>query len=396
MKLAFRKETAVSHPALLFCWQMQLDDDGETAASTGSRQAVVCGNMYAQGAETWLKPSIMNLGRLLKGGKVLGMPSEQFDGNLVKRLIAHIQHNGLPSITTLYLLGLDHASHQQGPQAQRGYLVLHVDRLLGTLWAEIEAQGKTGETLVALFSDHGQIEVIKDDRHSIRIGFPFDQELTPFFTALGLDVHDFPGEAPNCDAVMALNGGSASVYLHNTQGKWADAPEFSNVLRVGRAFWQAHETGELAPDLRNALAAVLVRNVESNGWGAPFNALLPNGEMVPLAHWAAQQENGRFADATNRINNATGKLSGDIWLLSNYADGYYFGKELVGMHGGLHVEDSQATLAFGWPKASPKAWEELKAEMGMAIAERCAKENGRLPNITDLVTGLETAVDWLK
>jgi len=50
-------------------------------------------------------------------------------------------------------------------------------------------------------------------------------------------------------------------------------------------------------------------------------------------------------------------MSGDILLISNYSGGYYFSGPLRGMHGGLHPEDSFATLAFGFARCD---------EIGMA------------------------------
>jgi hypothetical protein len=58
---------------------------------------------------------------------------------------------------------------------------------------------------VVIFSDHGQIHVKADDKHSLRLAFPFEREIGHLFDALGLDVHDYPGEDPNCDAVVASN-----------------------------------------------------------------------------------------------------------------------------------------------------------------------------------------------
>jgi hypothetical protein len=321
------------------------------------------------------------------------MSSRSYDQDIVDRLIAYIRTNGLPDLTTLYFMGLDHDSHAYGPfPAQHDYLVQHVDAMVGEFWAAVSATGGP-PPLVAVFSDHGQIRVIPDDEHSLKVGFPFDKEVAHFFSALGLDVHDYPGEDPQCDAVMALNGGLGYVYLQNRRGHWADPPVFDrDVQPVARAFWEAHETGKYASELRGALAGVLLRDVESAGWEADFKALTPEGEVVPLEDWFAAQPDGLYVDPVHRLAHHAGRFAGDVLLISNYADGYYFGSETVGIHGGLHPEDSLATLSYGWPGASEEDWVGASAAIRSAIEARCAREGGRMAMTCDLIVGIEAVL----
>ena len=358
------------------------------------RTSVVAGNMYARGAARWLKPSLANIARFTKGGNLFGLSSREYDQHILDQLLADIAANGLAELTTLYFMGLDHDSHAYGPHgAQRKYLVDHVDPMIGQLWSAVESLGEN-LPLVVLFSDHGQIEVIPDDAHSLKIGFPFDKELVHLFTSLGLDVHDYPGEDPACDAVMALNGGLAYVYLRDSQGAWADAPVFKrDVLPVAEAFWQAHETGAHADELKGALAGVLLRDVESDGWYAPFKALTPSGEIVTLDEWFAAQPAHLYLDPVQRLKRHAGPVSGDLLLISNYADGYYFGGETTGVHGGLHPEDSRATLVYAWPGADPARWSALAEKIRSAIDRRCKEEGGRMPATCDMVVGVETAMN---
>jgi len=247
---------------------------------------------------------------------------------------------------------------------------------------------------VVIFSDHGQIEVFPDDKHSLKIGFPFDKEMGYFFQGLSLDVHDFPGEDPNCDAVMTLNGGLAYVYLRNQNGKWKDPPEFHrDVLPIGKAFWDAHLTGSYAEDLKGSLSGVLLRSVETYGWHAPFQALTPKGSVLPLNLWFESQSQHMFVDPINRISNFTNQYSGDLLLISNYGEGYYFGPEMCGVHGGLHPEDSYATLVFGCPGACEKNWQDKRKKISQSIKKRCKKENNRLATTADMVTGLLAMIE---
>jgi hypothetical protein len=367
----------------------------EKMAARG-KTSLVAGNMYARGARTWLKPSLAHIARFTKGGNLFGMSSREYDGDILIRLINHLQENGLPDVLMMYFMGLDHDSHHFGPaKGQMPYLVEHVDPMVGQLLAAINTQLPITNYFISVFSDHGQIEVIPDDQHSLRMGFPFDKEVGHLFNALGLDVHDFPGEDPDCDAVMALNGGMAYVYLQKKDGRWADIPLFTrDVLPVAQAFWEAHMTGKYAPELRGALAGVLVRNVERDGWEARYNALTPPtstsvGEVVSLEAWFAAQPEGLYTDPVHRLNNHTGPYSGDILLISNYAGGYYFGKEIHGVHGGLHPDDSLATLTYAWPGASGEDWGPMKAAITEAIEARCMREGGRMPSTCDMLVGVE-------
>ena len=356
------------------------------------KTSVVAGNMYAKGADTWIKPSLANIARFTKGGNLFGMSSREYDQDILDRLLQHLRTTGAPDFTTMYFMGLDHDSHLYGPEnGQLPYLVEHVDPMVGQLIQVFEAS-LDGLPLCIVFSDHGQIEVIPDDEHSLRIGFPFDKEMGHLFKSLGLDVHDFPGEDPNCDAVMALNGGMAYVYLQNRTGRWADPPVFQrDVLPVGRAFWEAHLNGAHAQELQGALAGVLVRDVETYGWEAGYYALRPNGELAALDEWFAEQPAGFYTDPVNRLDNHAGRFSGDLLLLSNYSDGYYFGGETVGVHGGLHPEDSLATLCFGWADVPDETWIIIRARIADAIENRCQQEGGRFASTTDMITGYEAA-----
>ncbi len=360
------------------------------------KTAVIAGNMYANGATTWLKPSLPKLGRFLKGGNLFGMTPEAYDRHILDKLLNHLKEHDLPHIITMYFMGLDFTSHKYGPDAQANYLINHVDPMIGELWQAMQNKQPdvTNSTLIALFSDHGQIEVIHDDRHSLKLGFPLDREMAAFFDAIGLDVHDFPGEAPNCNAVLALNGGTAYVYLHHQTGTWQTPPDFQqDVLPVGHAFWAAHQTGNYSTDLQGALSGVLLRNVTQDGWEAPYQALTPAGEIMSLTAWFDRQLPTLFADPVNRLDNLAGRYSGDLLLISNYADQFYFGSEHKGVHGGLHPDDSQATLAFGWPGLSATHWQSVQESITKAIRQRCRTEGNRQPCITDLVTGLTAVTD---
>jgi hypothetical protein len=359
-------------------------------------RSVVAGNMYAKGAASWVKPNLTNIARFTKGGNLFGMDAYDYDRHILGELIDQLEENDLPDVLTFYLLGLDHESHHHGPEIQMETLVDHIDPLVGLLWDYVLERNRNLPPLVAIFSDHGQVRVVPDDRHSIRMAFPFEREMSLLFEALGLDVHDYPGEDPDCDAVVASNGGLAYIYLQNRRGSWVDEPEFDrDVHPAGRAFWEANQTGRYAVELEGALAGVLVRNVESDGWYAPYRALKSDGEVLSLEDWFGELtgkpeivKDGLYADPVHRLGNLAGPYVGDLLLISNYAGGFYFGAPVTGIHGGLHPGESGATMVYGWPGAGESEAERLRIAVDGAIQKRCHAEGGRQPSTADLLTGL--------
>ncbi len=363
----------------------------EQVAERGWR-SVVAGHMYARGATSWLRPSLVNLTRFTKGGKLFGMDAATYDRTTLNRVCNDLSEYGTPNLLTVYFMGVDHESHAHGPQAQKSYLIEVLDGLVGELWNAIldTCLPSAPKPICLIFSDHGQIGVPADDHHSLRLSFPYDRELGHLFDALGLDVHDFPGEDPACDAVVASNGGLAMVYLQNRHLHWADSPDFKrDVLPVARAFWQAHESGRYATELEGAVAGVLVRNVERNGWNASYQALTSQGEVISLSEWFESQPANLYIDPVNRIQNLASALSGDLIVISNYAEGFYFASPLKGMHGGLNPGDSWAALALGWPDVSEDAWLTAKQTFTQSIEQRCLVERQRLPATADVLVGLK-------
>ncbi len=363
----------------------------ERLAERGWR-SLVAGSMYARGAATWLKPGLADIARFTKGGSLFGLPAQEYDRRILEKTLLHLSQAGLPNVLTIHFLGLDHESHAHGPGAQMDYLIDHIDPLIGELWGAILyliPNPLTPNLLTSIFSDHGQIEVHPDDRHSLRLAFPFEREMGHLFDALGLDVHDYPGEDPACDAVVASNGGMAHVYLRNRRGEWGQVPAFErDVLPVGRAFWQAHATGQYAAELEGALSGVMIRDSAGDGWQAPYQALTPEDEIVSLQRWFSSQPDGLYVDPVQRLNNLASPMSGDLLLISNYADGFYFGAPTTGVHGGLHPQDSDATLVYGFPQAGNSDVGALSAKIRHAVQSRCQREGDRQPSTADLWTGL--------
>ncbi len=356
-------------------------------ASSHGLTSLVAYNMIARGATHWIRPSLVDIARFTKGGGLLGMRAEQYDTRMVDQLIARLRASGLPQIITAYFMGLDHHSHQHGPGVQLDYLARVVDAQVGRLAGELERLGGLANLLVVAVSDHGQIGVIPDDRHSQRLGFPFDREMGYLFDALGLDVHDYPGEGPNCNALVTCNGGLAYVYLRRRDGPWGEPPPFvDDVQRVAAAFWQANQTGAYDSDLQDALAMILLRDSEHAGWQAAYQVYTPKG-LLPLDGYLAAHLEIETAAAAARLDRLAGPMTGDLLLVSNYAGGYYFGAPITGIHGGLHPEESRAVLSFGWPGAAPAQLDLLLQAVHTVTASSPA-------TLADLVPVLKIIYGW--
>jgi len=355
-------------------------------ASTHGLSSVVAYNMYARGASAWLAPHVVEIARFTKGQGVLGLEAGRYDSGMLDRLVGHLEAGHRPDVLTAYFMGLDHHSHVHGPASQPEYLREVVDPQMGRLLEALQTHGMLEGTLFVLVSDHGQIEVIPDDRHSIRLGFPFDQELGHVFEALGLDVHDVPGEDPACDAVMGLNGGLAHVYLQHRQARWADPPRYAeDVLPVAEAFRMMSENGKYEEELQGSLELILVRDAQHEGWRGEYRVYTGDGQMEPLEGYLAAHRELSYAGAAHRIRLAASEETGDLILVANEREGFYFGAPLRGMHGGLYPGESEVVLTFAYPGGSPDEVAWLRETAAGVVADRCANEGGREPSVADMV-----------
>ena len=357
----------------------------EVASGRGLTSTVAY-HMYARGAGAWLPPNVVEIARFTKGKGVLGLEAGEYDQGMLDRLVEHLDAGSRPDVLTAYFMGLDHHSHAHGPASQPAYLRDVVDRQIGRLLEALQAHGMLAGALFVLVSDHGQIEVVPNDRHSIRLGFPFDRELGHVFEALGLDVHDVPGEDPACDAVMGLNGGLAHVYLQHRAARWADPPRFEeDVLPVAEAFRQMNETGKYEDELQGSLELILVRDAGRDGWQGAYRVYVGEGRTEPLSSYLAAHPELDYADAANRIRLAAGPCTGDLILAANGRAGYYFGAPTTGVHGGLYPEESEVVLTFAYPGGSPGEIAWLRETASGVVADACANEGHREPSVADMV-----------
>jgi hypothetical protein len=362
----------------------------EIAAEQGM-SAAVAHHMYARGADVWLPPGIIEIARFTKG--VLGMRPGEYDGAMVDRLVRHLDAGNRPDILTAYFMELDHHSHIHGPSSQPAYLREVIDPCVGRMLDALAKHRMLEGTLFALVSDHGQIEVAPDDRHAIRLGFPFDRELGHVFAALGLDVHDVPGEDPACDAVLGLNGGLGHVYLQRRTGRWADPPQYTeDVLPVAQAFFEMSKLGLYEKELQGSLELVLVRDAEREGWQGEYRVYLEDGHTQSLGDYLAAHPELDYPDGAARIQLAASAMSGDLILVAK--EGFYFSTPMAGMHGGLTRGESEVSLTFAWPDGLPEQVAWLRETASGVVADRCASEGNRQPSVADVLPSVLALMRW--
>lgn len=357
--------------------------------------STVAHNMIARGATHWLRPNVLHLARFFKGGWWLKLSSAEFDALMIDAIATHLRSGAQPEVLTAYFMGLDHESHVDGPDVQLDYLTRVVDGQVAQLTQHLEAHGLLAGALCVVLSDHGQLATPDDGQHALRLSFPFDREMGYLFDALGLDVHDLPGEDPNCDAVVASNGGLAHVYVQHRAGHWADPPRLAeDVLPVARAFAEANRTGRYADTLRDSLAMILLRDVEHEGWEADYRALTADGDLIAIPDYLAAHPEIIMVDAVNRLRHLASPVSGDLVLMSNYAGGYYFSPPLKGMHGGLHPEESECVLSLGWQGATPHQLALMRQTVEAVVAQRCRVEGNRRAGLVDMLPSVSAVMGW--
>jgi hypothetical protein len=106
---------------------------------------------------------------------------------------------------------------------------------------------------------------------------------------------------------------------------------------------------------------------------------------MPFADFLHMHPELDYADAVNRIRLAAGVMTGDLILVANGREGFYFSAPTTGVHGGLYHGESAVVLTFAYPDGSPDdvAW--LRETVGGVVADRCADEGNREPSVADMV-----------
>jgi predicted AlkP superfamily pyrophosphatase or phosphodiesterase len=185
--------------------------------------------------EEWASRPLWNEGR------ALGLPLERYAEWSVVRMLnpmqdwltleltRHILRRRPPELLLVHFLTLDSFQHEFGPASPEARWALqHVDGLMATLLADLDASGRLEATDVIVLGDHGFVDVS-------RRCLPNDA-----LRAAGLLRVDAAGRVTEATARVVANGGAAHVYV---------APGPGNVERVRDVLAATPGVGEvLGPD----------------------------------------------------------------------------------------------------------------------------------------------------
>ena len=354
----------------------------ETAASRGWRSCVAY-NMYARGAQYWLKPDLSSF----QGPRDL-------DAGMVEAVLALLRSGESPELVTLYFSGLERISPVSGLEAQLPYLAQVVDPLVGHFvesWAQL---GLGADTLYALFSDHGQVSLPGDDAHTLRLGSMLRRNETYEVNPLGQELPERLFEGPECDALFCPNGGMAHIYIRKESGAWREAPRFQeDILPAAGYLWRASQDGANCPELKGSLDMVLVRDCELEGWQAEYQAFTPDG-LFSIPQFLA--DNHILAiDAHARLHSLSSPLAGDILLFARGASGYAFASQPAQVsQGGLQPGESRVVQAYALPGAGPEDILHVRQIVFSAAHERSRSEGRRQVGSVDVAYVLRAVMGW--
>ncbi len=105
---------------------------------------------------------------------------------------------------------------------------------------------------------------------------------------------------------------------------------------------------------------------------------------MPVEEYLAGHKEIEQVEAPYRLEHLAGPMSGDILLLSNYADGFYFANPMPGMHGGLHPHDSLCVASLGWAGANEKQVSALQENTRKVLMARMKGEKRNTSSLADL------------
>jgi len=250
--------------------------------------------------------------------------------------------DGFPKILTIYMPGFDAWSHKNGPSTQESYLQTYIEPEIERLLFgdadhdginELAGEGATtlyDETIIVIVSDHGQTSVVNDDAHAISKD---ELEKDVLRDIAGYDIDDLPLEQ-DYDAIAAPNGGMAQIYIRDMDSKlWSDQPELTDLRPALDAFYT-----------QSYVDKILVKYTGSNG----YRVYTGSGTTQDLDTYFANRP--YYVDAVNRIRGLDSARSGDIILLADYGNGYYFNDDPhAGEHGNLNAYDTYVPLVFSGP-----------------------------------------------
>jgi hypothetical protein len=437
----------------------------ERAKRTQGATSVIGFNAYSRGVSDigrdWFSPfddpdnALRSFGRFMSllGGTIFQLEfgiqrnvSELLDKRVADMMSTRLNERTLlqPKVTTVHFWGFDHFMHERGPGNDLGRANFYLDEVTDDEVADLLRTYKRrrifDKMVFAIVADHGFTDLLGDvedntpgnkdaDKVALELGEQFSADDGQMNRSEGevrdlVNEHQFKflqdellkvlrlgGRTPleneqasteNADVIMALNGGSASVYVRKREAGWSDLPDFTmDITPIAVQFFKENrgDAGSLLGDLRGAIGAILVRVPSiANGFNEPYQVVtgLQNGSQLQLASLTEF-----FASPTGialgyinfpaRMMQHGSDRSGDIILIptndsTNKANRYYFSAtHEEATHGYPVASDTFVPLVFAFPGGDAADIAELRQKVLMMIG---SNPSGR-PSVTDMEHILE-------
>ena len=367
------------------------------------RSHVSLGFVY-RGADLLTPPDLNDFGDLIGAAveTVFGGRDEAYeeiDDDTVEGVERGADGYGLPDLQVAYFPGVDLVAHAGGSEAQRAYLREEIDPHVGEILDLYRQRGALDRTTVLVVSDHGHVETLDDDRHSLDA--EGDDEPPALLDSLGYRLRDFSVDADSSDAnvVMIYDEAVAMLYLANgatcAEGRpcdWTAPPRLDDdVLPLARALRDASEADTSAiGGLSGVLDLVLVRASDPSGRTSPPFRVLDGDRLVPVADYLRLRDRPDLVRLDERLawltDGPLGYRAGDVLLLARSGserpieERFYFGAPRRSAHGGASPGESHIALVVARPGGSGVA---LRAALADAVGEAPTQLD-----VTDLVLSL--------
>ena len=353
----------------------------------GVRSHVSLGFVY-RGADWVGLPDPSDVGDVLEGalGTLVSGPDQAFaqvDDDAVAGAARGAERYGLPDLQVVYLPGPDLAAHELGLEGRRAYLREHTDADIEAVLEVYRRRGALEGLTVVVVSDHGQVDVLEDDRHSL--GTDGDDEPPALLRALGYRLAGAGLEADStANLALVYGGGVAALTVANgaacargARCDWSVAPDLeADVLPLARALQAADRGAYDVGGLEGALDLVLVRASDPSGRTAPPFRVLEDGDPIAVGDFLARHPRPDLVDLERRLGWLTdgplGHRAGDVLLLAvtgedrPLAERFYFAEPRRTAHGGASPAQSFVGLLVVRPGASGS---DLRREVRAAIGD---------------------------
>jgi arylsulfatase A-like enzyme len=294
-------------------------------------------NQFSRGVDKWIKPSrpAMLLFALCHEELV---HNKYWDRSTFRHLYREMKKDTLPDLLVFYLSGLDNNGHENGAQDQLDYFREVLDPLFGRFISEFEKRTPLESLNFIITSDHGQASVIKEKEYIIENALL--AEILSAAPGGGFHLAERKKVLPTDTAVCNMEAGATQFHLINRKSfDWAEPPRFEEDVLPAAGAFAPYKTGK--PPF---VDFILARRSVEEGYMA-----YEGGEMITLEKFFEGKDE-QYPDAAARIRGLNCDRSGDLIVILDYTQGYYFGDKVkAGEHGNICAADALVPFVISGP-----------------------------------------------